>query len=181
MNTIEALRTRRTIRRFDSKEVSRQVLDSIFEAVRFAPSWKNSRTFRFTVITDAKVKSHIAEEATRTPSNNKNIINNAPCVIIQSAVNGKAGYTADGEFDTVKGDGYTMYDAGIAADELCLAAHEYGLGSVIMGLVDYDRIAQIISLPEDETVVTAIAVGYPESIPNPPSKYEVAEYVRYID
>ncbi|MBQ5316314.1 MAG: nitroreductase family protein [Oscillospiraceae bacterium] len=180
MNTIECIKTRRSIRKFEDRPVPRELMTEIISAAAFAPSWKNTRTPRYTVIDDKAVIAKIAAEGVLGNAHNAGIINGTNCFIIQSAVNSLAGYEPDGSYSTVKGDGYTMYDAGIAAQTLCLAAHEKGLGTVIMGIIDYDRIAEIISLPENETVVAAIAIGYPAQSPSAPKKFTADEILRFI-
>ena len=46
----ELIRSRRTVRRYNDKPLERETLDAVFENVRFAPSWKNSQTARYTVL-----------------------------------------------------------------------------------------------------------------------------------
>ncbi len=180
MTTTDCIKTRRSVRKFEDREVPRGLITEIIGEAAFAPSWKNTRTPRYTVICDKAVIASIAEEGVHGNAHNAEIINGAPCIIVQSAVNSLAGYEPDGSYSTIKGDGYTMYDAGIAAQTLCLAAHDRGLGTVIMGIIDYDRIAKIISLPENETVVAAIAMGYPAGTPSAPKKFTADEITRFI-
>ena len=91
-----------------------------------------------------------------------------------------AEYERDGSFSTSQGSGWEMYDSGIAAQTFSLAAHDAGLGSVIMGIIDDKKIAEIIDLPDTERVTAAIAVGYPAEEPKCPPKKSAEEITRFI-
>ena len=54
-----------------------------------------------------------------------------------------------------------MFDLGIACQSLCLAAHDKGLGTVMVGLFDHDEAGKVIDLPEGYEVVAMIPTGYP--------------------
>ncbi len=180
MEFYDVIMTRRTVRKFTDEEIPEETLVRIMETATQVPSWKNTRTPRFTVITDRMLIGQIAAKATFGREHNMQIISGAPCLIIQSAVKNLAGFEPDGTPSTVYGDGYTFFDAGIAAQNISLAAAAEGLGSVIMGIIDYDMIAMMTDLPENEEIITAIAVGVPESIPASPKKFAVDDITRYI-
>ena len=57
-----------------------------------------------------------------------------------------------------------MFDAGIAVQTFCLAAHEAGLGTVIMGIWDEDGITELLDLPKDQELAALIAIGTRTSI-----------------
>ena len=64
---------------------------------------------------------------------------------------------------TVTGRGdWFMFDCGIAAEHLALAAAAEGLGTVHVGLFDYAKASQILALPDSRTVVELIPLGYPD-------------------
>ena len=73
-----------------------------------------------------------------------------------------------------------MFDAGIACQSFCLAAHEAGLGTVIMGIFDEDGIRNLLNIPEEQELAALIAVGYPAEDPNTPKRKPVSELVRFI-
>ena len=82
--------------------------------------------------------------------------------------------------DTSKGDTWTMYDAGISAQTLCLAATDCGLGTVIMGVFDEVAMAELIHLPENQTVTGMIAIGYPAGDSKMPPRKPASELVTYL-
>ena len=74
-----------------------------------------------------------------------------------------------------------MFDAGIASQTFSLAAHSLGVGSVMMGIFDEKKIAEIISLPEGQSVSCLMAIGYPKFTPDPVPRKEVADLLTYVD
>ena len=73
-----------------------------------------------------------------------------------------------------------MYDCGINAANLCDAAYEAGLGSVILGIFDDAKVAEIIGLSEDKEVVALIPMGYPDEEPVAPKRKSVDELVTFL-
>ena len=116
MELITGIKTRRTVRKFTDKPVSKETINEIIGAAAYAPSWKNSQTTRWS----------------------------------------------------------------IAAQTFCLAAHDMGIGCVIMGIVDGDKLSEILSLPDTERVAAVIALGYPAEEPDCPHKKSAEEISRYF-
>ena len=77
----------------------------------------------------------------------------------------RCGYNRDGTFTTDREDGWQYYDCGIAAQTFCLAAHDLGLGTVIMGVFDRKRLQAYLEIPQDQELMALIAVGYPDGGP----------------
>lgn len=180
MELYDAIETRRTVRKFTDEKIPEDLLRKVLETACKVPSWKNTRTPRFTAVTDPVKIAEIAEKGAFGMPHNSGIFANAACILIQSAKKGMAGWNSDGTATTIYGDSYTFFDAGIAAQNISLSASAEGLGTVIMGIIDYDKIAEIISLPDDEEIICAISMGYPAAAPNTPPKYTVDEIVRFM-
>ena len=125
MEALECIKTRRSVRKYSDQPVTRETLDKIFEAVTYAPSWKNTQSVRYTVVDDPALKAEIAEKAVLGFALNQKTISRCPVLLIQSTVNSISGHSPDGSVDTSKGDTWTMYDAGISAQTLCLACLLY--------------------------------------------------------
>ncbi len=66
---------------------------------------------------------------------------------------GRCGFERDGSYSTKKEDRWQMFDVGVASQTLCLAAHEAGLGTVIMGIWDEDGITDLLHIPEDQDLL----------------------------
>lgn len=177
MNTIECINTRRSIRKFTEEPVPHDTIQKIIEAAAMAPSWKNTQITRYTVVESKELKDKIAAEAT-IPFN-ANTINSAAAVVAVSVVKNRCGYERDGSFTTVKEDSWQMFDAGVATQTFCLAAHEYGIGSVVMGIFDYDKVAELVEMPETQEMVALVAIGYPAENPEAPKRKTVEDLLTY--
>ncbi|MBR1674710.1 MAG: nitroreductase family protein [Eubacterium sp.] len=180
MELLEGIKTRRSVRSFTDEKVSRETVEKIIDSARMAPSWKNSQTARYIVVEDKEVLAKIADEATLGFEHNKEIILGAPALVVLASVAKRSGYERDGSFTTSKGQGWEMFDAGIAAQTFCLAAHEAGVGSVILGIFDDAKVAELINLPENQNVSALIPIGYSDKeLPAVPRK-EVADLLTFI-
>lgn len=179
MNTLEAIRSRRSVRKFQNQKVSHEVLEQIVSAAAYAPSWKNTQVARYHVLENPEFQRKIAEEYTLGFSYNTGTLVNAPQVVVLTAVKGRSGMEKDGTCTTDKGENWLMFDAGVAAQTFCLAAWEYGVGSVIMGIFDAKQVAQLLHIPESETVVALISIGYPDEEPKAPRRKGVEELLSF--
>lgn len=179
MNTLEAIRTRRSIRKFQDKQVPRETLEQIIAVAAYAPSWKNTQISRYHIVEDENLRTTIAQDCTMGFAHNASILSKAPQVVVLSAKKGRSGMEKDGTCSTSKGESWLMFDAGVAAQTFCLAAWEHGVGSVIMGIFDAEKVAKLLQLPEDEVAVALIPVGYPDEAPNAPKRKLVEELVQF--
>ena len=177
MQLIDGIKTRRSVRKFEDKKVPHEVLEQIVEAAAFAPSWKNSQTVRYIAVEDAALKERIATEATMNFTHNKDIISACPVLIVVVTKTGICGYEKDGSYS--KKDKWEMFDAGIASQTFMLAAHEYGVGTVTLGIFDEEILGKILELPEGDNVSALLAAGYPESAPAAPKKKSVEELLSW--
>ena len=180
MEAIECIKTRRSIRKFTNDALSHQDIEKIIEAASYAPSWKNTQIVRYTIIENRDIIDAIAKDGVLGFSFNAKTISRCPCLAVQSVVTGLSGREADGSFSTEKNDSWEMYDAGISAEAFCLAAHTLDIATVIMGIVDGEKISELISLPENQKVTTLIAMGHPAVNNSAPQRLEVSELVSYV-
>ena len=180
MDLKECMKTRRSIRRFTEAKVPQEVVKEVIEAARFAPSWKNTQISRYYVVEDVALKQKLANECMMDFASNTKMTIGAAALVVLAYVEKRCGYERDGSFTTSKGDRWEMFDAGIAAQSFCLAAHEKGLGTCIMGIFDEAKVAEQISLPEGQKVAALIALGYPEGEASAPPRKEVEELVRFL-
>ncbi|MCR5148174.1 MAG: nitroreductase family protein [Eubacterium sp.] len=170
MELLEGIKTRRSVRSFKDEKVSRETVEKIIESARMAPSWKNTQTARYIVV-EGELKDKIAEEAVLGFQHNTDIIKGAPQLVVLASVAKRSGYERDGSFTTSKGQQWEMFDAGIAAQTFSLAAHNEGVGSVILGIFDDTKVAELIELPEGQNVSALIPIGYSDKeLPEVPRK-----------
>lgn len=177
MTAKECIIGRRSIRQFTDKPVSHELLEQIVETASFAPSWKNTQITRYIAV-EGEMKDKLAA-CTTIWAGNGAVMNSAPMVIAVTVVTGRSGFERDGSFSTGKGDGWQMYDAGIASEAFCLAAYEQGLGTVIMGLYDEADAVKLLEIPDNQELVALIAIGYPAQSPDAPKRKSVADLLSY--
>lgn len=180
MEALQCIETRRSIRKFKEEAVSHELMEAIVKEASFAPSWKNSQVVRYVVVENQEIKSKIANDAVLGFTYNTGTIEKAAALVVVTMIHGRSGFEKDGSYTTSKEDRWEMFDAGIASQTFCLAAHEKGVGSVVMGIFDEDKIAELIALEEGRKVAALIAVGYPDEEPAMPRRKEVAELVRFL-
>ncbi len=176
MDVLDAIRDRRSIRRFDGRPIDDATLETILEAARWAPSWANTQCARYTIVTSPELKEGlVATFSERNPARPGAL--EAPCMLVLSAKKAVSGFKK-GEPVTEKGECWYMFDVGLAAQNLTLAAFSLGLGTVHVGAFDATRAARLISLPEDEVIVELIPIGYPTKDAAAPPRKELTELVR---
>lgn len=181
METLEAIRTRRSIRKFSDRPVEAEKLQAVLEAVRQAPSWSNLQCWRLVVVTKQEVREKISELSFvesffavygyKSNPAQKGLAQ-APIVLVACAVPSKSG--------NLHGQQYYMADMGIATQNLMLAAHDQGLGTVFVGVYEEDQIKELLGIPEEIKIVGLFPLGYPagEAKSGPPRK-PLEELVHY--
>ena len=169
--------TRRSVRNFLDKPVDHETLEQVIATAAYAPSWKNTQISRYIAIEDRTVLDAICRDF--LPEHNANIVSGAPMLIAQTFIKGRSGFERDGSYTTQRKDGWQHYDCGIAAQTLCLAAHEAGLGTVIMGIFPHEELGAFLNVPEDQELMALIAVGYPADQPPAPKRKDVETLLTY--
>jgi len=180
METLQCIETRRSIRKFKPQQVEQETVREIVAAAAYAPSWKNTQVTRYTVVENADMKAKIAEEATLGFEHNKGIINGAPALVVVTMVHGRSGFERDGSYTTSKEDRWEVFDAGLATQTFSLAAHDKGLGCVILGIFDENKVAELIGLDAGQKVAALVAMGYADEAPEAPKRKSVDDLVKFI-
>ena len=174
MNVMDAIKGRRSVRKYKTDPVSEKTVEMVLEAARWAPSWANTQCWRFVVVRAPETKARIAE-ALRRGNPATDAVRNAPVVIVACAEMGKSGFYK-GQASTDKGD-WVMFDVALAMQNLVLAAHELGLGTVHVSLMDARKIEEILQVPDGVRVVELTPLGYPEEQPQGPGRRELSEII----
>jgi nitroreductase len=173
MDTLEAINSRRSVRKYSDRPVEPEKLQAVLEAVRMAPSWSNMQCWRLVVVQDPAVKATISElsnvEAFFAPRGYKfnpamKALAEAPVVIVACAYPEQSG--------EMGGQPYYLADMGVAAENLMLAAHSVGLGSVFVGVFDEEKLGELLEIPPEVRIVGLFPLGYPlgEAKAGPPRK-----------
>ena len=175
MEVFEAIKNRRSIRRYKTTPVDDKTIEQVLEAARWAPSWANTQCWRFIVVRDDSVKAELA--STLTPYNPAaDAIRNAPVTIVVCAELKKSGCYR-GQPVTDKGEYWFMFDVALAMQNLTLAAHALGLGTVHVGAFNAGKADSILGVPEGFCVVEMTPLGYPDQEGHTPSRRELPEIV----
>ena len=178
MDTLDAIKNRRSIRKYKADSVDDKTLETVLDAARLAPSWANTQCVRFVVVRNADTKARLAETLAPNPNLGANPAVNAfkmaPLVIVACAEKNISG-CFNGNPATDKGEYWFMLDVGLAMENLVLAAASLGLGTVHVGLFDSPKVAAILSVPDNYCVVEMTPLGYPEFQPNPRPRKSLPE------
>lgn len=180
MDVIEAIKSRRSVRRYKTNPVKEEELRAVLEAARQAPSWHNTQCWRFIVVRNHEIKAQLADTLSSIYPKNPSVeaIKHAPLVIVACAMLKKTGFTKTGEPATAKGDWY-MFDVALAMQNLVLAACSLGLGTVHVGYFDDRKAAEILNLPDNMVCVEMTPLGYPDEEPKEVRRKELSELVFY--
>ncbi|MBN2123802.1 MAG: nitroreductase family protein [Deltaproteobacteria bacterium] len=173
---MEIIKGRRSIRKYQDKGIPEEALRKILESVQWSPSWANTQCWEVVVVKDPAQKGKLAETlGGKNPA--AKAVADAPVVLCLCAKLRSSGYYK-GEVTTKFGDWF-LFDTGIAAQSLCLTAHDLGLGTVIVGMLDHDKAGAILARRDGYEVVALIPLGYPNQDPPAPKRREIAEFTHY--
>ena len=160
MNTLEALRTRRSIRIYTDQPVAPETIREILEAAMMAPSAGNQQPWHFIVIED------------------RDLLNRIPEVhpYARMAASAALAILVCGDTRDLKHPHFWVQDCSAAVQNILLAAHERGLGSVWCGVYPReDRVKPLVdmfSLPDGVQPVALIPIGYPAERPIPENRIQ---------
>jgi nitroreductase len=173
---LSIIKERRSIRTFENKTISDELLNKVMESVRWTPSWANTQCWEVVFVTDQSIKEKLQE--TISPKNPATkAITSAPMVLSICGKLKTSGYYKD-QGVTKFGDWF-MFDLGLATQNLCLTAHHLGLGTVIVGMFDHDKAKAILNIPDGYELVVLIPMGYPAKVSNPPKRKEIREFIHH--
>jgi len=159
MDALEAIHTRRSIRRYEDRPVPEELVEEVLRAAMMAPSAVNKQPWHFVVIDDRKLLGEI-------PKINPNaaMAAGAPLAILVC-----------GDLKLEHPSGYWVVDCAAAVENLLLAAHALGLGAVWTGVYPrqqrIDGLKKLFGLPEHVMPHTLVVLGYPAERPPSQDRY----------
>lgn len=154
---METIENRRSIRKYQAKEIPQDVLLRVLEAARLAPSGANRQPFQLIVVTD--------------PEKKKGLV---PLCKNQQFV-GEASVFIAGVDDPQQK--WNRVDLSIAMDHITLAALEHGLGTCWVGAFDPEKLAAYLEVPKDKVITVCLALGYPNESPEARSRKAMDDLV----
>ncbi|MBE3575702.1 MAG: nitroreductase family protein [Firmicutes bacterium] len=170
---MDALRERRSIRRFKPDPVPDRTLGRLLEAATLAPSAGNAQDWFFYVVKNAHLRQELARAA-----GGQGFLAEAPVVVVVCAdlSRAEASYGARGRLL------YCLQDTAAATLNLMLAAVAFGLGTCWVGAFDEGEVARIVgAAPGRLRPVVLVPVGYPDEIPGPRGRRALEEVTRVLD
>ncbi len=168
MDILEAIKARRSVRRFKQAPIPEEVVRAVFSAVRLAPSVDNMQPWKFLLVTDEELKAKVAAAAS-----NQKWIAEAPVVVVAMGL-------LD-ESDSLIGGYMSSYpvDVAFAIGHLLLVAVAHGLGASYVNVFDEEKMRQLLSAPSEARVIGVIPIGYPAEIPQPPGSKNFSDILSY--
>lgn len=173
----DVLATRRSVRDYDSsKTVTEVQVREILAAAQDAPSWANTQSARYYVAISPEKADAVREVIGQQ---NKQNTKGAPVFIVSTYVRGLSGFFRGVQTNEI-GDGWGAYDNGLANAYLVLKARAMGLDTLIMGMRDSDALRDILGIPDEETVLAVIALGYRASDPIKPNRKSLDDIAKFL-
>lgn len=170
MDVAEAITNRRSIRKFLDREIPEDAIESLIEAVRWAPSAGNLQSRRFYFVQEQEAKEMLAVAAI-----GQMFIASAPLVVVACAdLNRISHYGKRGK------ELYVIQDVSAAVENMMLQACELGLGSVWVGAFNDEQVVKILEVPDYLKPMAIIPVGHPAHQPTAPRRYGKDEIVMIV-
>jgi len=197
MTTIEAIRKRRSIRKYKKDQIPEEIILELLDAARLAPSGCNAQPWRFRVVKDIDTKLQLAQAAY-----NQKFISEAPVVLVvcanikQYLDKSVSGIHDLGKIGAVKNEIVEIIEGrveklrylkvreigpliavnvAIAVEHIVLRALDFDLGTCWVRLFDWQKVKQIFNWDDDTYVVALLPIGYPDESPEQRKRLSLQE------
>jgi len=189
MDLISAIKERRSCRSFSPASLAEGMLERLLEAAAWAPSPLNSQPWEFVVVTGEEKKQEILSEAERCHrwavevsgwkwlgGYRMDFLTQAPVIVAVVGDPKKTGV------DMFQKEGSVAYQHACAAaiQNLQLAAHAEGVGSLWFTFFDKEPMRKILEVPDEKTPLALVCLGYPAANPTPVPRKDVIKKIRYL-
>ncbi len=167
-DVMDAILTRRSIRKYTDQEVKDEVVDKLLNAAMHAPSAGNEKPWHFIILRDRKVMMKINE---MSPRGHSSSLRSTPLAIV---------ICGDPRLEVF--EGYWSQDCAAATENLLIAANGLGLGAVWMGLYPWEDLMtplqDILDIPLEIKPFAIIGLGYPNEEKKPINRF-IEDRVHY--
>lgn len=147
MDVLDAIKARRSVRKYKLESISGEKLEIILEAARLAPSAANRQPWYFVAVQEASRKKAVAEAA-----NNQAFMSDAAVIIVAVS-------------DPDVSPRWYEKDTMIALEHMVLAATSMGYGSCWIGAFDEDTVKELLDIPARMKVTAILPIGVPDEQP----------------
>ncbi len=169
---MESIKNRRTIRKYQSKDIPAELLNSLLEESFRASTMGNMQLYSVVVTRDQEMKAKLAPAHFNQP-----MVTSAPVVLTFCADFNRFSKwcrqrKAEPGYDNPISFLNAATDALLVTQNFCTLAEENGLGICYLGTTIYnpDQIVKVLELPELVMPVATITVGYPDECPEQPDR-----------
>ena len=166
---------RRSVRGYE-EAIEHEALAEILREAQQAPSWKNQQTSRCYAVETPDILEDL--RASALPSFNRNSSAHA-ALIVTTFVRDIVGFN-DGTPVNEIGNGWGAYDLGLHDAYLVLAAKNAGYDTLIMGIRDAEAIRAKLNIPENEEIMSVIAIGKRSAEPTMKPRKDPDEVIRFF-
>jgi len=166
VDILEAIKTRRAIRKYKTEVVPDDMIETILDAGRFAPTGSNLQPWKFIVVRNPTTIDLIRKLS-------PGYFGAAPQAIVICSDK----VTAYEKGGTLGRDYITIADCSMATENMLLAAHALGLGACPMKSFATAAIKEVLQIPDGIEPELILIMGYPDEKPNPPPKYPLEQIV----
>ena len=162
MSLLDVILSRRSIRKYENKEIPKEILQQILEAGRQAPSAVNRQPIRFVVVTDQNILKDLCDTIITR------FVKEAPAVIVGCA-----------DVKSLMTGKWAVVDTTIAMENMVIAAWALGIGSCWIGACNEQKVKEMLRIPKDWKVVALVTLGYPSEQPKPKKKKSFEELFNF--
>ncbi len=166
---------RRSVRRYQTRPVPRQVLERCLEAARLAPSAANGQPCSYIVVDDPTLRDTVAHLTFNVVVSFNRWTLSAPAFLV--VLNRSSSLARVGA--TLQGRSWQQVDTGLAAAHFCLQAAEEGLGTCILGWFNERGIKRLLGIQREYRVALLVTVGYPAEEPGNQERKPLSSILRF--
>ena len=161
MNILDAIKTRRSIRKYKPDPLPEGDLKKIMAAAQLAPSAGNKQPWRFIVVRDPEKRRRLAEVARK-----QLWIADAGVIVVALAMDKKSPEVYER---------WAERDVMTAVEHMVLAAWELGYGTCWIGAFQEDEVKELLGIPKEMTVINLLPIGIPDQEPEARSRKPLEE------
>ncbi|MFQ6081449.1 MAG: nitroreductase family protein [Candidatus Bathyarchaeia archaeon] len=169
MEVFEAIKNRRSVRKYKAKPVPDEFIEKILEAGRWAPTGGNIQPWKFIIVEDPKILDMIRKVS-------PGYLGVAPFAIVVCSDRERA-YKIGGKLGR---DYLCIADCAMAVENMLLAAHALGLGACPVKSFSPVALKEILEIPRGIEPELIVIVGYPNKKPSRPPRFSLEE-ITYIN
>lgn len=153
MSILDSILSRRSIRKYQPKDIPDDVLNQILEVGRQAPSAANRQPIRFVIVNNHEIAKEFSSDLFNR------FIKDAPVIIVGCA-----------DVNSLLTGKWAVVDATIAMQSMVIAAWTLGVGSCWIGAFNEKRVKEFLRIPDKWKVVALVTLGYPSEQSKPKKK-----------